>query len=358
MEYFLPSNPSSLSGQALNATRMDWAQFDPLGGLRGMIAVALPLGLGLALHQTQAGAIVAGGALSLGLGSFDRRSRKSLSVMILASFWMGLSALVGTLAGNGELAASVTAGLWGFGGGLLVAAETDLWFIGLKGVVALLIAGGFPSDFNAGLERSLLVFSGCVFQSFLLVLENYIGKKWREFHRKPNPTPSLNRTLKTLRGQFFFKSPALRHALRLAIALVLGEEAGRLLFSHNSYWLPLTVVIVLRPNFQQTFSRGLARVGGTLVGAGLTTLIVSLTRPRHMALALLAVGFAWLCFSFFRVNYALYAVFITAYVVFMLSLGGLPEMDVVKARILATCLGGALALLTYLAWPNPERAEG
>ncbi len=347
---------NSIGGLAANAAQVDWAQFDPWGGLRGMAAVALPLGVGLVLHQTSAGAIMGGGALALGLGSFDRQSRKSLTVMLLASLLMGASTLVGTLTGGWGWGASLTAGFWGFCGGLLIAAETDLWFIGLKSVVGLLIAGGYAGNLHEALNRALLLIAGGFLQSLFLALESYLGRKWKDLRRRPNPTPAIHRNFETLRNQLHFRSPAFRHALRLAVALALGGELGRLWFTHNAYWLPLTVVIVLRPDFQQTFTRGLARMGGTLVGAGLTTLIVFLARPGHGALALLAVSFAWLCFSFFRVNYALYAVFITAYVVFMLSFGGLPEMGVVEARLLATCLGGVLALLAYLAWPNSTGA--
>lgn len=355
MEQALPTNPNSLSGMAATAAKADWTQFDPIGGLRGMAAVALPLGLGLVLHQTSAGAIMGGGALALGLGSFDRQSRKSLPVLLLAGFLMGASALAGTLTGAWGLGASLIAALWGFGGGLLIAAETDLWFIGLKAVVGLLIASGYAGDFEEALKRALLVFAGGLLQTLFLVLESYLGSRWREFQRPPNPTPAFQQNLEALRNSIHFRSPALRHALRLAVALILGGELSRFWFSHNAYWLPLTVVIILRPDFQQTFTRGLARMGGTLVGAGLTSLIVMLVRPGHGSLAVWALVFAWVCFSFFRVNYALYAIFITGYVVFMLSFAGLPEMGVVLARVEATCLGGILALLAYLIWPTPDR---
>ena len=38
----------------------------------------------------------------------------------------------------------------------------------------------------------------------------------------------------------------------------------------------------------------------------------------------------------------------------MLSFGRLPEMDVVEVRLLATLMGGTLALLATLVWPAPK----
>jgi hypothetical protein len=48
-----------------------------------------------------------------------------------------------------------------------------------------------------------------------------------------------------------------------------------------------------------------------------------------------------------RVNYALFSVCITAYVVSLLSLAGLPGRLVAEHRVLNTLLGGSIALSAY-----------
>jgi hypothetical protein len=48
------------------------------------------------------------------------------------------------------------------------------------------------------------------------------------------------------------------------------------------------------------------------------------------------------------VNYALFTLNLTAYIVFLLSLSGLPAATVVHRRAAYTALGGAFALLAYL----------
>jgi uncharacterized membrane protein YccC len=54
------------------------------------------------------------------------------------------------------------------------------------------------------------------------------------------------------------------------------------------------------------------------------------------------------------VNYAIFTVFVTAYVAFQLALVGLPESTVVVARIVSTLLGGGVALIAHLVWhPTP-----
>jgi hypothetical protein len=347
----LPDGQNSLGGIAATTARMEWSQWDPWGGLRGAAAVGLLLAAGFLTGHAAAGAVAAGGALYMGLGAFSRKSSKSIPILLTASLLMGISTFAGTWLGAWGFWFSIVIGLWAFGGGLLVAADTALWFVGVKTVITLLIAGGYASDLPHAVQRAFLVLAGGLVQTLFLLVEYHVLNRWRASRITLDPTPPFRVALRKLLQNLRWKSPAFHHALRMAVALTLGQEMGRFLFSHNAYWLPVTATIVLRPDFRQTFTRGLARVGGTFLGAGLTTLILSLSRPAHIVLVGLALIFAWLSFTFFRVNYALYGVFITGYVVFMLAFGGLPGMEVAQFRLLATLLGGGLALLVYLAWP-------
>lgn len=54
----------------------------------------------------------------------------------------------------------------------------------------------------------------------------------------------------------------------------------------------------------------------------------------------------------FRINYAVFAVCLTAYVVFILMLSGVGEMTAATLRGEYTLLGGAFALLLYAVWPT------
>ena len=51
-------------------------------------------------------------------------------------------------------------------------------------------------------------------------------------------------------------------------------------------------------------------------------------------------------------TYFLFSVFLTAFIVALLALMGLPAIPTAEARILETFLGAALALAGYLAWPT------
>jgi len=141
-----------------------------------------------------------------------------------------------------------------------------------------------------------------------------------------------------------------RHAIRLTVTLTIAVVAQRMLPLAHGQWIGLTVILVLRPDFASTFSRGVARVAGTVGGAILASLIAAL-HPSNSAYIGLVIVFAALGFALFNVNYALYSVAITGYVVYLLAFGGSPEHTAALDRVAATALGGLLALVAYGAWP-------
>jgi uncharacterized membrane protein YccC len=94
--------------------------------------------------------------------------------------------------------------------------------------------------------------------------------------------------------------------------------------------------------------RALARICGTLAGAVLTSYLVAHIQPTTVMLAILVVVFAFLAYSTLNVNYAMYTVFLTAYIVFLLSLANLPGIEIAHRRALSTIIGGMLALSVHL----------
>ncbi len=162
--------------------------------------------------------------------------------------------------------------------------------------------------------------------------------------------------LETLRANLSPRSLYFQHALRMAVALGLAATAEHVLPLQRGYWIPLTAVLVLRPDFTGTFTRGATRVGGTVAGAVIASAIAAL-HPSDPLYLLLAVAFAGSGFALFGVNYGVYSATITAYVVFLLALAGSPEHEAALDRVGATVLGGALALAVYALWPTWSRAR-
>ena len=163
--------------------------------------------------------------------------------------------------------------------------------------------------------------------------------------------------LATLRANFTPDSVAFQHAVRSAVALTAALLLSRALKLPHGYWLPMTVAIVLRPDFAATFSFGLLRVVGTVLGLLLTTALLYVTPDQpwaHLALmAALCVAFRYMA----TVHYGVAVAALTGAVVILLSFEGVAPGAAVIDRVINTAFGSALALLAYAAWPTWERAH-
>ncbi|HEX7326561.1 MAG TPA: FUSC family protein, partial [Rhodanobacteraceae bacterium] len=115
-----------------------------LVALRNTLAIVLPLALGGAIGQLEAGLGVATGALVTMFADQPGPYRLRLRRTLLTAFAAGLAALVGSLCGRAPaLLLSVTA-LWGFGGALLVAIDAHATRAGLVSLILLVITGAEP----------------------------------------------------------------------------------------------------------------------------------------------------------------------------------------------------------------------
>jgi uncharacterized membrane protein YccC len=185
------------------------------------------------------------------------------------------------------------------------------------------VAAGERASFTAGVARSLI----------------------------PRPREALE----VLRANLDLGSPVLRHALRLAVVLAVATAISRISSFGRGYWIPITALFVLKPDFGQTLTRGLQRYAGTALGVVVSTLLARWLAPGAYGLAALVFAFGWLAFALFRANYAAFSASITAVIVFFVSFGQIAPSQAAIDRFLDSLVGASLALLAYLAWPTWER---
>lgn len=167
----------------------------------------------------------------------------------------------------------------------------------------------------------------------------------------------LTNRVATLRANLSLDSSACRHAIRLSLCVMIGLTIAGGFSLPRSYWLAMTIALVLKPDFGSTFSRGILRLAGTYVGLLLATVLFHFLSPAQ------PVDVLWIAILVFiqrwvgRANYGILVVAISALIVFLLSLTGIPPKDVIAARALNTTIGGALALAIYWIWPTRERTQ-
>jgi uncharacterized membrane protein YccC len=148
----------------------------------------------------------------------------------------------------------------------------------------------------------------------------------------------------------------LPYALRLMVTLGVSTEIYRRLNFSSGYWIPMTALLVLKPGIADTASRAIARTVGTIAAAWLISIFVAHVSPSPLWLVVFTVIFAWLSYATLNVNYALFAVCITGYIIFLLSLATIPGDVIALRRVVCTAIGGALALSVRLVVIHRSRA--
>ncbi|MFE7409046.1 FUSC family protein [Streptomyces laurentii] len=172
--------------------------------------------------------------------------------------------------------------------------------------------------------------------------------------RRPTLVALVPVAIRTARAELRHESPILRHAVRVTTVATVGYALGTVLPLGHGYWAPMASVMVMRPDFSQTFERSVARFIGTFVGVALASVIVEFAHPGAYPSALLAVVCAFGMYLLMRTGYVMGQVFISAYVVFLLGMGGAGLGQTVRERVLLTILGGLLAMLAYAVYPAWE----
>ena len=169
---------------------------------------------------------------------------------------------------------------------------------------------------------------------------------------RPDVRQRLAEAGRTVRHELRLESPILRHALRVAVVVAVTDGITKVLNVQHGYWAALTVMMVMRPDFSQTFSRGVARFAGTLVGVALASAVVELTHPGPWVAAVLAVACTSALYLVMQSGYLVASTLITAYIVFLLSMDGLALASTVRERVALTLLGGLIIFTSYALWPS------
>jgi len=313
-----------------------------------LCAPAMPLLLlaGLASGHLRAGAIAAGAAFLVGFGAARNLRGRRWAAMILAAAGVTLAAFLGSLAGQWTpallgLSALTSAGCAALG--LLI--DEDLWWVSLQVVIAFFVAGYFHGRLPAALARAELTAAGGAVQILIVIaLARLAPAAARPLPAAPNTAPAPRRLL---------ISHTLRAAVCVAASWALAERLGLV----NGYWAPMTAMLVLKPGLSETDTRGVARLTGTVAGclaAALFAFAVGASPPWLLA----GVGFtASAAFALQKAHYALLTLAVTATVVLLLTFAHAGDVAAnAEHRLLATVLGGALALAVARITPHLPRA--
>ena len=318
-------------------------------------AVALCVLVGVAAGHPGGALIASGGALTIGFGANQRIADSRVRPMIFGVFATATAAFAGTIAGHRGftlvLFSAISAAIYG----VLTVRNSGVAWVGQQASVALFVASAFPSNLRGSFTRAGLIALGGVIQVLftsaglrlipelrkdLLAIPRSFYDQRRELlvrlRHLPEALPAPDRRT------------AAAYALRMMITVVIASELYRQLNMQSGYWVPMTALLVQKPAFFETLTRGLLRIGGTLAGAILATQLAVHVPLGPYTLAVLTTFFAFWSFATNSVNYGLYTLCLTSYIVFLLSLNQTPGPELAHRRAWCTIAGALIAFVIHL----------
>lgn len=166
-----------------------------------------------------------------------------------------------------------------------------------------------------------------------------------------------------------FNSAAFKHALRVSLVCSLGfiitksaevilladRITGRkLVFGHHSYWVLLTIIVILKPGYSLSKERNYHRLIGTIVGGVIGAFIIFFVQNTVVELLFLIV-FMMGAYSFQRLNYVVSVIFMTPYILILFKFLGVGHLDIVRERVIDTIIGSVIAFIaSYTLFPAWE----
>ena len=347
----------SVGGVWGEAFQVERRGIDPLSGLAGAAASCAPLALGIAAGEPEIGVVACFGGLNAALAvprgvlrkrlgwGFGATLACSLSVALatavqgsvaasvaVAFTWIGLAAILRTFGPSGGLTAFVTGAIFVIANGIpaesLDVGTRVVWFLlgSLAGVV--LMAAAYTR--NAPPPR-------------------------------PVATPlatALVRGARALRHAIVADALLRAHALRLASTVAATTLLYQLLELQHGYWVPLTVLFVLRPSYGETLERIAMRAAGTVLGLLIATPLAELIGGADLLEALAIVLAAALSYSLLAIEYALFTAAITAFAVIYAHAFGQPALAAADERAVATAIGLVICALAFAVFHDrPEQRD-
>lgn len=316
--------------------------------LASTLPVAVSLILGEVTGHRSAGSIAAGAAFTVGFAIFHVALASTLLTMLILTLGIASATLAGSLAAQWTVLVLLLCVVAAVNYGLLAGLGTTSGWIGQQCGVFVIVSSYFAQGAHYALGRSGMVLLGGGLQMLTYALWDLLPRQ-----QAAKPTPPLLRQLQTRVGQLWrslreeahWGTGTIAYTLKLLVTLGICTTIYRTLHWHNGYWAPMTALLVLRPKWANTLSRGIARLTGTVVGATICALLTTFRPLHHWEYFVGVVLMAWACFVLQAVNYAAFSTFVTVYTVFLFGFGGFSEREAANMRLINTALGGCLALL-------------
>jgi Fusaric acid resistance protein-like len=173
----------------------------------------------------------------------------------------------------------------------------------------------------------------------------------------PGPLARARSLAQNVGDQLLGGRIAWEFTIRLMLCTGVAAVISEVLPLARSYWVVLTVGIILKPDYGSVFARAVQRGIGTIVGAVLGAVILVVVPYGPWLLLPFGVLAALLPYGKAR-NFGLAATFLTPLVVLLIDLLEVTGWHLAEVRLVDTVVASLIVLLVgYAPWPSAWQAH-
>ncbi|BBX16384.1 hypothetical protein CRI77_23065 [Mycolicibacterium duvalii] len=172
--------------------------------------------------------------------------------------------------------------------------------------------------------------------------------------RRPELRTSLRSGLDLMREHIRWRSPVLRHALRLSGAVAVAVALERFADPVHNPWPALAVLMVLRPETAHTYTRCAGRLAASVAALAVGSALLLTLHPPAAASAVIAVLLVGVAFAGAQYGYLAVTAAVAGAAVFLLAGAGVGTEASLGDQLLGALVGGALAVLAHVVLPDDE----
>ncbi|MFE7100237.1 FUSC family protein [Streptomyces erythrochromogenes] len=320
--------------------------------VRAAVALSAPLSVGLALHHPEYGALASLGAL-LGVLAATSPAHRTRLRTVTACLLLGAAgaALGGLVDGRGWTAFGALTAL-ALLSGMLSSLGRTASLAGLMLLLNAVLAAGVPPSTAPWWLPPLLIAVG----GLLVLILCAPARRVRTGAPAPTGRTEAGGEGPVRRFRAFLTSPApWCYGLRLALCVGLAEALVVVMPYERAYWVPVTVVFVLKPDLGSVFSRALLRAAGTAAGL-LAAVAVFAAVPRGWweVPVLMLLGALLPVLS--RRGYGFQTAAITPVILLLSDVSNLEGAELAGQLMWDSLVGCAIALVVgHALWPRARR---
>ena len=335
------------------ALKTDFTIFEHLRPIRSAVVIFATLSFTFSRNDVRCLLPLGIGLLFAAIADRGVSFRRRFTSMIGATAAITLGTAVGCLVSANQILHVSIGGVAGLLCGLAGLASVPSMTAGVLGLVVFTIFSGSPIDLLDWKSNALLMLLGACIMMVTVLAEFGIFELFR--HRRAAPNEMAGSTyFSRAKVHWHWSDQFVLHSIRLGVVIMIATTLEEILSFPHSYWIPMTVAWISRPDRDGTVEKVTLRVAGTLVGVAIAGALIGLTAATSTE-SLVMIGLAaYVVLSFLVPNYAVAVTGITIFVFFLFHLVGYPMDGSIVARIASTLIAAALVLIAVRIGPKEK----